>query len=185
VVTCPQDKQAVAYGDGEWRREGDELVGQTGVNPWGVLIFGDVEWTDYDFSCEAMRVNGPNGFDIIFRAPDKFNCELFAVGTWNNTKHAWTSLNENAGTGLKQLRNAGVNANQWYQVRVSVRGPRCQCFLDNQLLFDFTDQIRLRGAVGFRIWATKVRFRNIRVTAPDGKVLWEGVPTLDAVESGK
>jgi serine/threonine protein kinase len=184
VVTFPQGKQAVGYGDGEWLREGDELV-QTGSNPGVCLIFGDVEWTDYDFSCDAMRVNGPNGFDIIFRAPDKYNWEAFAVGTWNNTRHAWTSLNENVGTPLKQSRNAGVNANEWHKVRVSVRGSRCQCFLDDMLLFNFTDQNHLRGAVGFRTWATKARFRNIQVTAPDGRVLWEGVPELNAANAGK
>jgi Domain of Unknown Function (DUF1080) len=184
VVAFPQGKQAVGYGDGEWLREGDELV-QTGSNPGVCLIFGDVEWTDYDFSCDAMRVNGPNGFDIIFRAPDKYNWEVFAVGTWNNTRHAWASLNENVGTPLKQSRNAGVNANEWHKVRVSVRGSRCQCFLDDIRLFDFTDQNHLRGAVGFRTWATKARFRNIKVTAPDGRVLWEGVPELNAANAGK
>jgi hypothetical protein len=182
IVTYPQGKHAVSYGDGEWLREGDELV-QAESNSPVCLVFGDVEWTDYDFSCDAMRVNGPNGFDIIFRAPDKFNWEVFAVGTWNNQRHAWASLNENVGTGLRQSRNAGVDANRWYKVRVSVRGQRCQCFLDEKLLFDFTDQIQRRGAVGFRTWATSARFRNIKVTSPDGKVLWEGVPELDALES--
>jgi eukaryotic-like serine/threonine-protein kinase len=95
----------------------------------------------------------------------------------------WSSVNEGVAAEFKGSRNSGVNANQWCQIRVSVRGPRCQCFLDNELLFDLTDRDHLRGAVGFRTWETKVRFRNIRVTAPDGKVLWEGVPELDAIES--
>jgi hypothetical protein len=182
IVTQPHGKQAVSLGRGEWSREGDELV-QAESNSPVCLIFGDVEWTDYDFSCEAMRVTGPNGFVIIFRAPDKFNWEGFAVGTWNNQRHGWTSLRENVGTGLKQSRNAGVNANEWHKVRVGVRGQRCQCFLDEELLFDFTDQMQARGAVGFRTWATSARFRNIKVTAPDGKVLWEGVPELDTLEN--
>jgi hypothetical protein len=180
IVTYPQGKQAVALGDGEWLREGDELV-QAGLNSDVRLFFGDAEWTDYDFSCEAMRVAGPNGFDLIFRATDKYNWYLFGV-CLNNTKHGLWSVNEGVGTGLKESRNAGVNADEWHRVRVSVRGQRCQCFLDDELLFDFTDPNHLRGAVGFRTWATKVRLRNIKVTAPDGKVLWEGVPELDAIE---
>jgi hypothetical protein len=55
---------------------------------------------------------------------------------------------------------------------------------DDEAIFDFTDQNHLRGAVGFSTYETKVRFHNIRVTASDGKVLWEGVPKLDAMEQG-
>jgi len=186
IVTYPRGRQAVGLGDGDWLREGDELV-QTGLNPNVRLFFGDVEWTDYDFSCDAMRLEGPNGFDFIVRATDKYNYLLLGVGAWNNTKHAWTSVNENVFADFKGWRDAGVDANKWYPVRVSVRGPRCQCFLDNEPepIFDFIDRNHLRGAVGFLTWETKVRFRNIKVTDPDGKVLWERVPKLDAIESGK
>jgi hypothetical protein len=158
---------------------------QAGLNPGVGLFFGDVDWTDYDFSCDAMRVTGPNGFDLMFRATDKYNWYIFTLGVWNNSKYSWESVNEFSNTGFKGARDAGVNANQWYSVRVSVRGPHCQCFLNDELIFDFTDRDHLRGAVGFRTWDTQVRFRNIKVTAPDGKLLWKGVPELNAVESGK
>jgi hypothetical protein len=180
----PQGRQAVGVGQGEWLREGDELV-QTGLNPTARLFFGDVEWTDYDFSCEAMRVEGPNGFEFIVRATDKYNFYILTAGGWGNTKHAWSSVNEGVFTEFKGWRDARVNANQWYRVRVSVRGPRCQSFGDDKLILDFTDQNHLRGAVGLVTVETKARFRNIKVTAPDGKVLWKGVPELDAVGSGK
>jgi hypothetical protein len=93
-------------------------------------------------------------------------------------------VNETIGTGFKASRDAEVNSGQWYRVRVSVRGSRLQCFLDEELLFDLTDQNHLRGAVGFRTWETNVRFRNIKVTAPDGSALWEGEPELDAIGDG-
>jgi serine/threonine protein kinase len=185
LVTAPQGGKADRLGnDGEWLREGDDLV-QAALDPDVRLFFGDVEWTDYDFTCKAMRVAGPNGFDFLFRAADKYNWYIFTVGDWNNTKYSWQIVTEQRGTGFKESRDAGVNADQWYQVRVSVRGPRCQCFLDEQLIFDFSDNTHLRGAVGFRTWMTKVRFRDIKVTDPDGKVLWEGPPELDALETAK
>jgi hypothetical protein len=185
LVTAPQGRKAVRLGnDGEWLREGDDLV-QAALDPDVYLFFGDAEWTDYDFTCKAMRVEGPDGFDLIFRAADKFNWYMFSAGTWRNSKQAWLTMTEGRGTGFKESRDAGVNANQWYQVRVSVRGQRCQCFLDEQLIFDFTDNTHLRGAVGFRTWATKVRFRDIKVTDPEGKVLWKDPPELDAVETAK
>jgi hypothetical protein len=186
LVTAPQGRKAVrlAY-DGEWLREGDDLV-QAGLDPGACLFFGDVEWTDYDFTCKAMCVEGPNGygFGILFRAEDKYNYYLFSAADWDTTKYGWQIFSEGRWTGFKETRDAGVNADQWYDVRVSVRGPHCQCFLDGELIFEFDDNTHLRGAVGFRTWATKVRFRDIKVTDPEGKVLWERPPELPAAKPG-
>jgi predicted Ser/Thr protein kinase len=182
IVIYPQGRRAVGI-DGQWLRAGDELV-QTDLAS-GRLFFGDIEWTNYDFSCEAMRVEGTNAFDIIVRAADKYNYYLLDLGGWNNTKRAWSSVNEGVGTEFKGWRNARATANQWYRVRVSVRGPHCQCYVDEQLIFDFTDHSHLGGAVGLNTFKTKARFRNIKVTAPDGKILWEGVPELEALEDDR
>jgi hypothetical protein len=185
LVTGPRGRKAVrvCY-DGAWLREGDDLV-QAGLQPNDCLFFGDVEWTDYDFTCKAMRVEGPNGFGLLYRAADKFNSHLFAVGDWDNTKYGRHIVTEGSWRYSAGPQNAGVNAGQWYDVRVSARGPRCQCFLDGELIFEFDDNTQLRGAVGFRTWATKVRFRDIKVTDPEGKVLWEGPPELDSLETAK
>jgi hypothetical protein len=180
LVLSPQGRQAIAV-NGEWLREPDALV-QTDLTTGGRVFFGDAEWTDYDFSCEAMRLAGPHGFDLIVRAADKYNYNILVFGGWNNTKHGWTSVNEGVFRDFKGWRNAGIIARRWYRVRVSVRGPRCWCYLGDELVFDFANPKHRRGAVGFSTFKTKVRFRNIKVTAPDGKVLWEGVPELDAPE---
>jgi hypothetical protein len=34
--------------------------------------------------------------------------------------------------------------------------------------------------VGLRIWQTAARFRNIKVTDPQGKLLFEGLPPVPA-----
>ncbi len=35
------------------------------------------------------------------------------------------------------------------------------------------------GQVGFGTYQSSYRFRNIRVTAPDGKLLWDGLPAIE------
>jgi 3-keto-disaccharide hydrolase len=40
--------------------------------------------------------------------------------------------------------------------------------------------LRPRGRVGLRTWWSAYRFRNIKVTAPDGETLWEGPPAIES-----
>src|SRR5205823_2916168 len=40
-----------------------------------------------------------------------------------------------------------------------------------------------RGRVGLRTWHSAYKFRNIRVTAPDGKLLWDGPPAVDSTKT--
>ena len=45
-------------------------------------------------------------------------------------------------------------------------------------LFDFHDERHPKGRVGLQTFGSSVRFKNIKVTSPEGKVLWEGPPAV-------
>jgi hypothetical protein len=45
--------------------------------------------------------------------------------------------------------------------------------------------IQPSGSVGLRTWGGVYLFRNIKVSAPDGKVLLEGLPDLDSAWNSK
>jgi hypothetical protein len=59
-----------------------------------------------------------------------------------------------------------------------LRGTRIHIELDDHMLFDCEDDFRLKGSVGLWCDISAARFRNIKVTAPDGTILWEGLPDL-------
>ena len=44
--------------------ENDELV-QTSKEPRRVIAFGDVNWTDYDFTVDAMRLGPGDSFTAL------------------------------------------------------------------------------------------------------------------------
>ena len=44
----------------------------------------------------------------------------------------------------------------------------------------FHDKHNAKGRVGLQTFGSLVRFENIRVTSPDGKVLWDGPPAIEA-----
>jgi len=68
---------------------------------------------------------------------------------------------------------------EWYKLKISLRGPSIRIELDDHVLFNCTDNLSQRGLVVLRCYSSGGgRFRNIKVTAPDGAVLWEGPPDL-------
>ncbi len=69
-------------------------------------------------------------------------------------------------------------------MRLEVRGPRVRCYVDDERLFDHTDDRFAKGRVGFSTFSrTGARFRDIAITTPEGKVLWEGPPEIRASET--
>ena len=68
----------------------------------------------------------------------------------------------------------------WYDVRIEVRDAEYRCFLDDVLLFRGRSHQFTSGRVGFATWDNTARFRDIEVTAPDGKTLWRGPPAPPA-----
>jgi hypothetical protein len=74
-----------------------------------------------------------------------------------------------------------VEAGQWYDVKVTCRGNEFCASVDGKNAFSpkTCDEAK-KGAVG--LWAIgkgTVRFKDIKVTSPEGTVLWQGLPDLD------
>ena len=73
---------------------------------------------------------------------------------------------------------------EWYTARVHIRGSHLICSIYDSHnstetpVFDVFDDRHPSGRVGLRTFGASVRFKNIKVTAPDGQILWEGPPLL-------
>ncbi|MFG0287823.1 MAG: protein kinase, partial [Rhodopirellula sp. JB044] len=51
------------------------------------LVFGDKNWTDYDFSFRARRRDGTHGVSALYQWRDEGNLMNFAIGNYKNTGH--------------------------------------------------------------------------------------------------
>lgn len=163
---------------GEWSGSGGEVI-QSDNAPDVRRVFGSPDWTDYEFTCEARKDGGAEGFLILLRAHDPENFYWANLGGWGNARHAL----ERGRTGERQQQvsrptRGRIEAGRWYRIRARCEGPRIQVWLDDQLVVDFndTDRPHLAGAVGLGTWSTRARFRNVKVAALDGTTLLEGVP---------
>jgi hypothetical protein len=161
-----------------WNVEGDQLV-KEGLD-FGFLGFGDQEFTDCDLTFEARRIAGSGGFGACFRAGEGKQYLLMLEGPGN--RHLLT-FEELLGGGRWRPVELGsepgtIRPLRWYKVKISLRGPNICIELDDHLLFAVTNESKQKGGVQLRGSDCAVRFRNIKVTAPDGTKLWEGPPDL-------
>ena len=171
---------------GSWLVEGRELV-QTDAGKVGKLLFGDLRWTDYDFTVELMREKGLGDTGLFFHR------------TLRNDNHIWFGFGGAIGVerdacglvafkdGKEKMLHGGVEFHlvdrRWYRARVSVRRNHIVCTLHddqgNEPVHLNADYDRLpSGQVGLVTGRSSYRFRNIKVTAPDGKILWEMPPAI-------
>jgi hypothetical protein len=163
--------------------QGAELV-QAKPGP-ARLIFGDEAWTDYDLSV-WMRTqggqpgSGRQGGAVYFRVVDPANYHTFGVGGYSGTWHEVTRSEDGQWKrDVPPLRRA-YEVDRWYRVRISVRGDHFRCWLDDEELFDVVDPHFPRGRIGLGTWDSSVRWRDLRVSDPNGNELFTGFPDLPA-----
>jgi hypothetical protein len=158
-----------------WTVEGDQLVKRSPEDGW--VQFGDSGWTDYDLSFDAWKTDGPDCFGAAFRGW-KGNTYTLGIGgrDGKNYLHEWAASTREAR--LIQSVPGVTLPQEWYQVRISLRGSRIRITLDGHKLFDCTNDFSPKGSVSLRFYNGAGRFKNIKVTAPDNTVLWEGPPDL-------
>ncbi|MBN1795599.1 MAG: DUF1080 domain-containing protein [Sedimentisphaerales bacterium] len=173
-------------GGGIWSIDGSDLV-QSSMATDVHMEFGNSSWTDYEFTLQAKKDSGNEAFLILFRAADSDNFYWLNIGGWGNTLHAIEKeVNGSRSTVTSQV-SGSITTGQWYDIKVRCEDNNIKTWLDEDLLFDYTDSSspHLAGAVGVGTWSTQARFRNIEVTNLAGTTtLFSGLPTLPPAPFG-
>ncbi|MGB2822557.1 MAG: family 16 glycoside hydrolase, partial [Phycisphaerae bacterium] len=168
-------------GGGNWLVEDGCLV-QKDLGENVRLLLGDTKWGDYEFTLEARKDRGAEGFLVIFRAAGEDDFYWYNLGGWGNRTHALERGVKGQGRWgrVGQPRAGQIETGRWYRIRARCEGPRLQVFLDDEQVLDFTDSTHphLRGRVGVGTWRTSARYRKLKVASLDGKVLHEGLPKV-------
>ena len=170
-----------AGGRGRWAVQNGELV-QKSPGTDIRCVFGDRDWTDYEFSLEAKKTGGAEGFLILFRVESDEQFYWLNLGGWGNQRHQLERGRKGEGRwhAVGPAVEGSIATGKWYDIRVRVDGKRIQAWLDGQKLIEWTDGDKavLKGRVGVGTWSTQARFRNLKVTTLDGDVVYEGVPDM-------
>lgn len=163
---------------GHWSIEGNEIM-QSNISENIRLVFGNPQWRDYEYTLEAKKKRGSEGFLIMFRVAEADQFYWYNLGGWNNQRHALEKGVKGArwsvvGPGVE----GKIETDSWYRIRVRCEGRRIQIWLDDEQVLDFTDEQgpHLAGAVGLGTWNTAAMYRNIRIKSLQGGTLFEGLP---------
>ncbi len=167
---------------GRWQVERDELVQRDLTRWYCTIMFGDDQWTDYDFQVNAMQVGEGKSFSLFFRGTNRADSYKLVISGAVGT--CYVAVDEQGRSRILKSLSLGFRENRWYTAKVRVRGNHVACFLHDvesgkdTRLFDVYDDRFTRGRVGLETFISSFRFRNIKVTSPDAKVLWEGPPAV-------
>ncbi len=181
--TPPMASKAKAEGEGSWRIENETLVCQSPGAGYQVR-FGEAEWNDLDFQVECLQEEGRGDVFLYYHCVDKQNTRQITLGSFGNGYLGADLWTNGVWSGLAGVPWA-MPQKEWVSVRIRVRGDRADVFINDQARLTGATGTHPRGGVGVGIGAGRARFRNFKVTAPDGKVLWEGLPAPMAATEGK
>jgi len=180
---------------GKWKLEDGAYAEKTGLQ-YSKTLLGDVSWTDYTVEVDVtlvedlgasncagllVRVNeeGNNGFRFWIRS-DTHKCQ---IAKW---------MEGNSFTILDSKTDLDVEVGETYRLKVIAEGHRYQCFVDDELIFDYDDpeQFSANGVVGFIMSKSYPHFDNFVISGaqiPDNVAVepalklascWGGIKSL-------
>jgi alpha-L-arabinofuranosidase len=127
-----------------WQPEGDRRRGRNswtvedgvyrqGRTGYGLSLVGDENWSDYTLTLKARKLDGNEGFLIVFGRKDD---ERFwwNLGGWNNTQHA-IEFNQ---TPVGRPVRGRIETDRWYEIKIELSGNRIRCYLDGEMIHDAT-----------------------------------------------
>ncbi|MGL4421339.1 MAG: protein kinase domain-containing protein, partial [Gemmataceae bacterium] len=170
---------------GNWTNSANTLYLDGEAQPYFPQVsFGNSAWTNYDFRIQFKRID-PKAHQIglCVRSDGPENQYTFSLGAFGNTLD---QFEQNQGGKWKQIqtRKHRLAENVWYTATVKMRFNTFECLLateDGPDIRVFVGQVNAfdRGRVGLLMFKTGgYLIRNVEVTDPAGKELWNGLPEV-------
>ncbi len=168
-------RQKFDKNQGKWERVQDELR-QTSQSGIARLLLGDKEWSRYVLTLQARLDYGEEGIAVYcnLQSDGFYKLQLGCVG---NTKlKLFTNVHYRS---TSRSQPGTIEADRWYDVEILVDNGHIRCRLDDEKIFEKTENQLKTGRIAIGSVKSAARFRNIKVTSLDGKrVLWEGPATV-------
>ena len=120
-----------------WKTAGG-VLSQMNPRAEGSILLNTTELGDtYTLRVQARRLEGNEGFIVVFGAEDKENLIWWNLGGWGNSQHAIEHLADGGKNTLAAVPGH-LEEGRWYDVEVQVRGTSARCLLDGQLIHEFS-----------------------------------------------
>ncbi len=177
VFTAISNRRAILV-NGTCHLEGDALA-LTPTTGNCMFYFSPNDWSNYNLSFQAMT--NSDSADKSIRVMANFKeghfFQIWLGSEQNSQLDLAARLSKTNFTRL-QTTMQRLEPDRWYQVRVEVRGPQIRVLLDGQVRLEGQEEQISSGRLALGAGSPSVRYRQIQVTDPDGKVMWQGPPDL-------
>jgi len=156
---------------GEWMAAGGALMQSSHARP-AIILTGNEKVDNYILELDAKKSSGTEGFFVIIGSKmDNKTALVWNVGGWNNQLSMLLSYKDmvrNRHDRLEPTKSRlKVEENKWYHVKVIVTGADIKCYLDNNLIIEYSDPevaALSTGRIGVGTYNTKVYFDNVKLT---------------------
>lgn len=181
-----EDKWVPLWGD--WQFKDDEyhqLSNETNCMSIVADDFWDEEWNDYTYEVRGNKINGAEGFLIMFRCQGIMNdrgknlkdppprmkgqAQLeywWNLGGWGNTRsqiETWGVQKAGANS------NHTIDTNKWYNIKIINSPTGYTLIINDEEVHKINDDSRDGvGRVGVATWGTRARYEDVLVYGPDG-----------------
>ncbi|MBI3410232.1 MAG: DUF1080 domain-containing protein [Planctomycetes bacterium] len=159
---------------GIWRLEGNELVQDSLAVPAALLV-GSPNWGDCDLAVDIRTTQGADSIWLPIGATPSGDHDAFCVGGFDKQGEAALVHAVNGKMEVEGTRTmARLERNTWHSVTVKRRGDQSSLYLDGTLVAEGSTALPARFGLG--ALATKARFRNLKITDPNGEILCAAMP---------
>lgn len=112
------------------------------TNTGDVVYVGDSGWSNYTLTVDATILSGNEGFLIPICVQDAGNNIFWNIGGWGNTVSCLQIVSGGAKSGQVSgtIKDLTLKENQTYRLKVVVEGNRLQCYIDDTLYVDYTQE---------------------------------------------
>ncbi len=113
---------------GQWSVQDGQIV-QEGMGTNVRLTFGDAGWNDYEFTLEAKKTAGQEGFLILFRVKNDKEFYWCNLGGWGNERTRssgdWRAGTAGASSGRRRAGGSRRTSGTRSKSAARGRGSRC------------------------------------------------------------
>jgi len=156
---------------GSWTFE-KGVLSQKSRNTNVIHLIGNSDLSDFQFSFEAKKTGGEEGFLIPFHYQNEKEFQWVNLGGWGNKRHAFErklKSEERQHIVGKTIDNVSIEKDRWYQIVLRCEGKKATLSIDGNVVLENDDAENFTsGKLGVGTWATQAEFRNFQITKLDG-----------------
>ena len=126
---------------GEWSVEDGALCQSSGSGDALAFLDG-VDVPDCVISLKARKLDGREGFKVVFGMKDEGHYFMADMGSHTNESVIFREIGDNGSVSLFDYRNQEpVLKDHWYDVRIVISGSVWKCYMDGRLIYTYDHRI--------------------------------------------